>query len=156
MRDDTRPHHRYGHRGQPHDPRQREPAQQHECSPKWVPTHISARSYALRAVRPATPLTSCSPSSPSALPLHGAVGVRDFSQGASCCGHRVWCCSALDGRGAGCYRHWCLPQWLRRSHTTVDMKKQLRCSCDRTHNFFHRHKLSPTSYFFLTLIKIRI
>jgi len=40
--------------------------------------------------------------------------------------------------------------------TTVDMKKQLRCSCDRTHNFFHRHKLSPTSYFFLTLIKIRI
>jgi len=43
-----------------------------------------------------------------------------------------------------------------RSITTVDMKKQLRCSCDRTHNFFHRHKLSPTSYFFLTLIKIRI
>jgi len=40
--------------------------------------------------------------------------------------------------------------------TTADMKKQLRCSCDRTHNFFHRHKLSPTSYFFLTLIKIRI
>ena len=83
MRDDTRPHHRYGHRGQPHDPRQREPAQQHECSPKWVPTHISARSYALRTVRPATPLTSCSPSSPSALPLHGAVGVRDFSRGSA-------------------------------------------------------------------------